>query len=370
MSLGSSITRPAPCRGTSPVRVLAGGRELQRCLYAFAVQSLLGEDIAVEAALLYPRGEDAYYPLPNPKTTLDDLKTALQFAVASLRAGRALPGPDTGGDYDDLAFALPAREGARLDPKTGSGPRASRRGRDNLGGTVTVSIPVAPAGLRERDTAARLRALTDLDSTLLVEAGAGSGKTSVLAGRIVMLLASGRSPTEIAAITFTEAAASELRQRVEDFVADVLRGTTPIQLQLAWPDGPTVAQRQSLSAGAAELDALVCTTIHGFCRLLLTPYPVEARIDPGAAIADQDAAGLIFEDVLRDFLHTRLSGDADADDPVAALFLGDENRPEDLIAGSCAESAALSGGRIDVYASRAGTPARDFVRRWPNSAVS
>jgi hypothetical protein len=99
------------------VRVLAGGRELQRCLYAFAVQSLLGEDIAVEAALLYPRGEDAYYPLPNPKTTLDDLKTALQFAVASLRAGRALPGPDTGGDYDDLAFALPAREGARLDRK-------------------------------------------------------------------------------------------------------------------------------------------------------------------------------------------------------------------------------------------------------------
>ena len=47
-----------------------------------------------------------------------------------------------------------------------------------------------------------------------------------------MLLASGRSPTEIAAVTFTEAAASELRQRVEDFVADVLRGTTPMQLHL------------------------------------------------------------------------------------------------------------------------------------------
>jgi hypothetical protein len=98
-------------------RVLAGGRELQRCLYAFAVQSLLGDNIAVEAALLYPRGEDAYHPLPNPKATLEDLKAALQFAVASLRAGRALPGPDTGGDYDDLAFALPAREGARLDRK-------------------------------------------------------------------------------------------------------------------------------------------------------------------------------------------------------------------------------------------------------------
>jgi hypothetical protein len=98
-------------------RVLAGGRELQRCLYAFAVQSLLGDDIAVEAALLYPRGQDAYHPLPDPKTTLEDLKAALQLAAVNLRAGHALPGPDTGGDFDDLAFALPAREGARLDHK-------------------------------------------------------------------------------------------------------------------------------------------------------------------------------------------------------------------------------------------------------------
>jgi hypothetical protein len=51
-------------------RVLAGGRELQRCLYAFAVQSLLGDDIIVEAALLYLRGQDSYHPLPDPKTTL------------------------------------------------------------------------------------------------------------------------------------------------------------------------------------------------------------------------------------------------------------------------------------------------------------
>jgi hypothetical protein len=44
--------------------------------------------------------------------------------------------------------------------------------------------------------------------------------------------------------------------------------------------------------------------------MLLTPYPVEARIDPGATIADDDAAALIFEDALRDFLHARLSNEA------------------------------------------------------------
>jgi ATP-dependent exoDNAse (exonuclease V) beta subunit len=212
-----------------------------------------------------------------------------------------------------------------------------------------MSTSVSPADLTERDTAARLRALTDLDSTLLVEAGAGSGKTSVLAGRIVMLLASGRAPTEIAAITFTEAAASELRQRVEEFVSDLMRGKTPIQLQLAWPDGPTATQRRALSTAAAELDALACTTIHGFCRLLLTHYPVEARIDPGAAIADDDAAALIFDDVLRDFLHARLSNEASADDPVAALFLADESRPEDLISDLAQNLRRYRGAGIGVY---------------------
>jgi hypothetical protein len=112
-------------------RVLAGGRELQRCLYAFAVQSLLGDDVTVEAALLYPRGQDAYHPLPNPKTTLEDLKAAIQLAAANLRGGRALPGPDTGGDYDDLAFALPAREGARLDRKL-------VRAQELLGGAASI----------------------------------------------------------------------------------------------------------------------------------------------------------------------------------------------------------------------------------------
>ena len=65
------------------------------------------------------------------------------------------------------------------------------------------------------DLPARRRALLDHDTTLLVEAGAGSGKTALMAGRVALLLAA-RVPTrEIVAITFTEAAASELRERIE-----------------------------------------------------------------------------------------------------------------------------------------------------------
>ena len=60
------------------------------------------------------------------------------------------------------------------------------------------------------DSLDRRRALTVLDQTLLVEAAAGTGKTSLLAGRVTMLLADGVAPRNIAAITFTELAAGEL----------------------------------------------------------------------------------------------------------------------------------------------------------------
>jgi len=75
------------------------------------------------------------------------------------------------------------------------------------------------------DQAARLDALTAIGGTMLVEAGAGSGKTAILAGRIAFLLASGIAPKHIAAITFTEFAASELAIRVERFVTELTAAT-------------------------------------------------------------------------------------------------------------------------------------------------
>ena len=88
-----------------------GGRELQRCLYAFAVKALLGADVSISASLLYPRAETDLQ-LADPEATLGELTGYLQSASASLSAGHALIGPDTGGTYDDLAFALPANAGA------------------------------------------------------------------------------------------------------------------------------------------------------------------------------------------------------------------------------------------------------------------
>ncbi|MBZ9739955.1 PD-(D/E)XK nuclease family protein [Mesorhizobium sp. CO1-1-4] len=90
---------------------LNGGRELQRCLYAFAVKALLGDDVAISASLLYPR-EPIDLQLDDPEAVLAEITGYLSAARTSLAGGAALQGPDTGGDYDDLAFALPANASA------------------------------------------------------------------------------------------------------------------------------------------------------------------------------------------------------------------------------------------------------------------
>lgn len=90
---------------------LNGGRELQRCLYAFAVKALLGDDVSISASLLFPR-EQIDLQLEEPEATLAELAGYLRAAKSALASGSAFPGPDTGNDYDDLAFALPANASA------------------------------------------------------------------------------------------------------------------------------------------------------------------------------------------------------------------------------------------------------------------
>jgi len=91
--------------------ILDGGKELQRCLYAFAVKAMLGDDVAISASLLFPRDE-IDLRLEDPDGTLADVAGYLSAAHASLLAGGAVLGADTGGTYDDLAIALPANAGA------------------------------------------------------------------------------------------------------------------------------------------------------------------------------------------------------------------------------------------------------------------
>ena len=70
-----------------------------------------------------------------------------------------------------------------------------------------------------------------------VEAGAGSGKTAIMVGRIALMLAEVIAPKTVAAVTFTELAASELLIRVREFVGELAAGRIPAELRrlASWP---------------------------------------------------------------------------------------------------------------------------------------
>jgi CRISPR-associated exonuclease Cas4 len=176
------------------------------------------------------------------------------------------------------------------------------------------------------DSAARLRALTELDSTLLVEAAAGTGKTALMAGRLTMLLARGAEPGSIAAITFTELAASALTARVNRYVDELLAGRIPEPLRPALPHGLSAAQRDSLSEAADKLDELTTATIHAFCQTIISSYAVEADIDPGARILDATQAAAAFDSVFEQWFRRRLSGITRAGDPIVTLSRDDPRR--------------------------------------------
>ncbi|MEW9305471.1 UvrD-helicase domain-containing protein [Labrys neptuniae] len=158
-----------------------------------------------------------------------------------------------------------------------------------------------------KDDGARRDAISLHDRSILVEAGAGSGKTAVMAGRIATMLAEGVAPRSIAAVTFTELAASELLSRVREFVADLSTGTIATELRVALPDGLTQAHHDNLAAASAAIDEITCSTIHGFCQRLIKPYPAEADIDPGASVMDRNQADLTFLEIADGWLRERLS---------------------------------------------------------------
>ena len=123
-----------------------------------------------------------------------------------------------------------------------------------------------------------------LDTTLFVEAGAGSGKTTALVGRVVALVASGIELSHIAAITFTEKAGAELRDRVRHELHDhALAEGTPTE----------VAVRCQTAIG--HLDGAAIGTLHSFAQRILSEHPVEARLPPRVEVLDEVSSGIAFD---------------------------------------------------------------------------
>ncbi len=136
---------------------------------------------------------------------------------------------------------------------------------------------VPPAALP--DAAARAAILGDTGVNLVVEAAAGTGKTTCLVGRLMTLFRRGALAGDgrLAAVTFTHKAAAELRERLDRELA----------LALAGRDGLPPEERANLEAAAEALPECHVGTIHSFCARLLRERPVEAGVGPGFRELDE-----------------------------------------------------------------------------------
>jgi ATP-dependent exoDNAse (exonuclease V) beta subunit len=134
------------------------------------------------------------------------------------------------------------------------------------------------------DGSERERIRTSLDESLVVEAAAGTGKTTELIRRLVNVLAEGRGKVDtVVAVTFTERAAGDLKLRLraglEEERGHAAEGTP---------------RRLHLEESIARLEEARISTIHGFCRDLLQERPVEARVDPRFEVLDDTEAEALY----------------------------------------------------------------------------
>ena len=150
-----------------------------------------------------------------------------------------------------------------------------------------------------QDITERKRIATSLDETLFVEAGAGTGKTTSLVDRILELVGSGTATLDrIAAITFTEAAAAELRDRIRTELEKAAKN-----------DSLSCEQREHSRQGVEQLDNAAIQTLHSFAAALLHERPLEAGLPPSFDTMDAIESELAFDEAWTQWI------DAALDDP-------------------------------------------------------
>ena len=138
----------------------------------------------------------------------------------------------------------------------------------------------------------RDRIVDVLDQTLFVQAGAGSGKTTALVDRVRALVTPPADPStgpapvslgSVAAITFTEKAGAELRERLRQ----VLEETAA--------DEVGTPRAEACRGALAELDGAAIGTLHSFAQRILSEHPVEAGLPPRVEVLDEVTSGVEFE---------------------------------------------------------------------------
>ena len=153
-----------------------------------------------------------------------------------------------------------------------------------------TQVDLDPIVLRVNPSAEQRPAVVARGADVLVQAGAGSGKTRTLVSRYLSLVAEEIPLRAVVAITFTEKAALEMRGRLRAAIRDYL------QLPL------TSGVRAKWERTARDLDSARIGTIHSLCTEILRRHPAEAVVDPRFAVLDEGQALLLRTNCLDDAL--------------------------------------------------------------------
>jgi ATP-dependent helicase/nuclease subunit A len=292
--------------GRDPLAVFDGGRRLQHGLYVLMVRHVAREATGMpeadvtQFAYVFPGSDTRGERLEWTAAQLDGVTRVVEKLCDIAAAGAFLPT----NEKDDCLYC--SFLDVCGDPDTTARLASGKlRGDDGRYGRGNVALAELFEGVREagvdrpkaavarppappfepaeepapgdlQDAEARDAIRTDLGTTMLVEASAGTGKTTCMVDRMTALIRTGTATAgQIAAITFTKKAAAELarrfRERLEEGAADA---------RLPAPE------RQRLGAALAEIDSAVIGTVHSFCGRLLRERPIEAGLDPSFTTLD------------------------------------------------------------------------------------
>lgn len=165
---------------------------------------------------------------------------------------------------------------------------------------------------------------SDPDISAWVAANAGAGKTYTLANRVARLLLADAPPQKILCLTFTKAAAAEMQDRLfKQLGAWSMLPDEKLREEIVKIGGDAHAdlrKARRLFAGALETPGgLKVLTLHAFCQVVLSRFPLEAGIPPAFEILDDQSARELIGEARQHVLERAGSGDAVLRDAVALL---------------------------------------------------
>lgn len=144
--------------------------------------------------------------------------------------------------------------------------------------------------LMRQDTLSRQKIVEQIDSNFFVEAGAGSGKTTILVNRMVAMVESGLDVDKICAITFTKAAAREFYDRFQKRLIERSTATAKPENELVPGDlgNPTDLTRERCLRALNNIDLCFMGTIDAFCNTILSEHPAKAGLPSSAVLLSKE----------------------------------------------------------------------------------